>query len=92
MDWRKSSANARIDCGIGIDVNVDDLRRKTGGRQAATTQWARSTTATAHRDIFCMLKASLTGDESEDINEYRIDTRSFPHEPTGQQFFNEGQF
>src|SRR5207249_4825048 len=38
------------------------------------------------------VKASLSGDESEDIKEYHSRHPKFPHETTGQQFFNEGQF
>jgi hypothetical protein len=37
-------------------------------------------------------KASMTGDEPEDIQEYQGSHPVFPHEPTSDQFFTESQF
>ncbi|MGD0200736.1 MAG: hypothetical protein ABSD27_08310, partial [Bryobacteraceae bacterium] len=37
-------------------------------------------------------KASLTGDEPEDIQQYQAGHGGFPHEPTSDQFFGESQF
>jgi hypothetical protein len=38
------------------------------------------------------LKASLTGDETEDVEQYQTGHSSFPHESTADQFFTESQF
>ena len=38
------------------------------------------------------LKASLTGDEPEDVTQYHATHPVFPHEPTANQFFTESQF
>ena len=38
------------------------------------------------------LKASLTGDEPEDVTQYHAGHDAFPHEPTTNQFFTESQF
>jgi hypothetical protein len=38
------------------------------------------------------LKASLTGDEPEDVREFRSRFADFPHQSTGDQFFTESQF
>ncbi len=38
------------------------------------------------------LKASCTGDEPEDVQQYRTGHASFPHESTANQFFTESQF
>jgi hypothetical protein len=38
------------------------------------------------------LKASLTGDEPSDVQEYRDRNPEFPHQTTGDQFFDESQF
>jgi hypothetical protein len=38
------------------------------------------------------LKASLTGDEPEDVMQYHATHAIFPHEPTANQFFTESQF
>lgn len=37
-------------------------------------------------------KASLTGDEPEDVQQYQGSHPVFPHEPTSNQFFTESQF
>jgi hypothetical protein len=38
------------------------------------------------------IKASIIGREGTDIRAYRARNPKFPHEPTSQQFFKEGQF
>jgi hypothetical protein len=38
------------------------------------------------------LKSSLTGDETEDVHEYKAGHPTFPHESTADQFFTESQF
>jgi hypothetical protein len=42
--------------------------------------------------LLIYLKASLTGDEPADVLNYARTHRSFPHEPTADQFFTESQF
>jgi predicted acylesterase/phospholipase RssA len=39
-----------------------------------------------------LLKASVTGDESLDITNYKKNNPAFPSEPTTEQFFNEAQW
>ena len=41
--------------------------------------------------ILLYVKASLSGDESDYILDYKRRYRDFPHETTGDQFFNEEQ-
>lgn len=38
------------------------------------------------------IKASLSGDEPSEVKEYAEHHASFPHESTGDQFFDENQF
>jgi hypothetical protein len=38
------------------------------------------------------IKPSLTGDEPADVLEYHRSHPDFPHESTGDQFFDEGQW
>src|SRR5690606_29076418 len=44
------------------------------------------------RSILLYFKASLTGDEPPDIQNYHQANREFPHEPTADQFFDEAQW
>jgi hypothetical protein len=42
--------------------------------------------------LLLYLKATLTGDESADVAEYRALHPEFPHESTINQFFDEAQW
>ncbi len=42
--------------------------------------------------LLVYFKASLTGDEPEDVREYRSRFAEFPHQSTSDQFFTESQF
>jgi hypothetical protein len=47
---------------------------------------------TEPRTWLVLLKASVTGDESLDITNYKRNNPAFPSEPTTEQFFNEAQW
>lgn len=88
---------ARIDFGITIDIDVDDLRWD----RALQPPMSRSHYAIGritYPDPDCppgqllYLKSTVLGTESEDIFKYRADHPSFPHETTADQFFDEAQF
>ena len=88
----------RIDLGITIDF-PPDLRMKAG------MQVSNSYCAVARIQYHCVdpipegsdgwlvyIKAGLTGREPADILQYAKTHPTFPHETTGNQFFNESQF
>lgn len=87
----------RIDLGIDIELDVDQLRRrpamKTSGRHH-TIGLIRydKVDADAAAGTLLYLKASLTGDEPSDVQDYAARHPAFPHEPTSDQFFDEAQF
>ncbi len=81
--------HARIDEGIDININLDQIGRKDGKHFAAgkidygpdfPEGW------------LVYIKSSLTQDENPYIREYSVKNPDFPHESTGDQFFNETQF
>jgi hypothetical protein len=84
---------ARIDLGIHIDINLDELRlnadRHSEGHMAGGQIIYPGE---RERGYLLYLKSSCTGDEDEVIGEYRQRSPGFPHESTADQFFNEGQF
>jgi len=87
----------RIDLGIDIELNLDQIKRatdaKTSGRHHAigTIRYDKvDANATAGTLIY--LKPSLTGNEPSDVQDYAARHPSFPHEPTSDQFFDEAQF
>jgi len=84
---------ARIDLGVLIDINLDDLRLNN---DSADTK-SHAVTGTINypdgtQGIFIYLKTSIIGDEPEDILAYRRKNTAFPDESTGDQFFDECQF
>jgi len=83
---------ARIDGSIEIDINLDRLRKDDRGRSGS--HWTLGTIryGPEEQGRLLYLKASFTGNETEDIKAYHAQIPEFPHEPTGQQFFSEGQF
>ncbi len=85
----------REDFGIEIDLDVSPLRHGENGiaRQHAVV-------GTIHYDglrgldkgTILYFKPSLTGDEPPDVLQYHSRNEAFPHESTGDQFYDEAQW
>ena len=87
----------RIDLGIDIDLNLDQIKRAEGAKTSSrhhaigTIRYDKvDDNATAGTLIY--LKPSLTGNEPSDVQDYAARHSAFPHEPTSDQFFDEAQF
>jgi hypothetical protein len=74
---------------MGRDPLTSETREPTFGPHAAigTIRYPNGQTG-----LLLYIKASLTGDESDFVLDYARRYPSFPHEGTGNQFFNEEQF
>jgi hypothetical protein len=88
---------ARIDLGIEIDVDLDELRKTASGLSTrhyavATITYGMSADGTMQTGHLLYLKASLTGDEDEVMRDYHVANPMFPQESTANQFFNERQW
>jgi hypothetical protein len=84
---------ARIDLGINIEIQLDDLHLDARGYSTAHFAVGRiDYPGEPEPGYLLYLKSSCTGDEDEVIGEYRHRSPTFPHESTADQFFNEGQF
>ncbi len=86
---------ARIDLGVEIEVDLERLRRDAQGRSAA--HWALGKILYGRPDdgetgYLLYLKASVTGDEGDDLLDYQARFPDFPHQSTAGQFFSEDQF
>lgn len=83
---------ARIDMGIEIKINLNDVRIDENG--FGNNHWALGEIHYGKHEIGHLLyiKSSLTGDEDDYILDYRSRHRLFPHQPTSDQFFGETQF
>ena len=81
----------RIDFGVDIQIDPRRIQKKDG---------VSRTHCVVGRIIYpddppgwlLYLKASLMGDEPEDVTQYHSVHKDFPHETTANQFFTESQF
>jgi choline dehydrogenase-like flavoprotein len=64
----------------------------TVSRTHAALFWVGYRTAPARSSVMLYVKASLTGDETADVLNYRRAHPDFPHEATADQFFDEAQW
>jgi hypothetical protein len=82
----------REDFGIDITLDIEPLRPDAAG-------WSRQHVAvgTIHysptdQGILVYLKPTMTGDEPPDVLQYKTRNTEFPHEGTGDQFYDEAQW
>ncbi len=87
----------RTDFGIDIDIDVDPIRiAKSKDFSSAhcvvgKIKYNRAGPEGSH-GILLYIKASLTGDEPEDVISYAAQNKKFPHQSTSDQWFDESQF
>ena len=86
---------------MAIDIDIRNIQEANGHSRAhyvmGTIRYPESDPeGDADSDfgtgLLLYLKASLTGDEPEDVREYRARFSAFPHQSTADQFFTESQF
>jgi hypothetical protein len=88
---------ARVDLGVEIDIDVGLVRPNAVGLSAAhgaigTIRYPATATQAASEGRLVLIKSSLTGDEDVEIQAYKAQAPSYPHEPLTDQFFDERQF
>jgi len=97
QDLGNAIRKCRTDLGIEIDLRPVALRPSEDTRLST---W-HCAVGTIHYDdrhpgqgkgTLLYLKTSMTGDEPEDVRNYRRQNPEFPHQSTGDQFFDESQF
>jgi hypothetical protein len=84
----------RSDFGIDIDIDVEPIRGRSYSQwHCAIGRIFYSRVDQSGRDgILVYLKSSLTGDEPTDALRYAAANPEFPHQTTGDQWFDESQF
>jgi hypothetical protein len=84
----------RVDFGVVIDLSLEAIAKRTDDGKNSKMHAAVGTITYPGLPpgVIVYLKASLTGDEPADVREYRERQPEFPHQPTGDQFFDESQF
>jgi hypothetical protein len=93
------NAVRRIRLDLGIPIQFDDLTftkagQGTTNRHAAIGQIRYSVVdgPNAPNGTILYIKATLSGDEPIDIRNFAITDAAFPHDSTGDQFFDEARF
>lgn len=87
----------RSDFGIDIDIDVEPIRRLS---EEGHSEWHCAigkifysrADPDARDGTLIYLKSSLTGDEPTDVLRYAAANAGFPHQSTGDQWFDESQF
>ena len=83
---------ARIDMGIELVMNLEDLRKNKRGLSKAHSTLGKILYANGEVGHLLYIKLSVTGDEPEYIRSYRASHPEYPHQSTADQFFSEDQF
>ena len=85
----------REDFGVEIELDVSPLRPGDDGlaRQHAVVGTIHYNSLKGmDKGTILFFKPALTGDEPADVLQYRTRNRAFPHESTGDQFYDEAQW
>lgn len=92
-DLGNAIRKCRSDLGADIELDLDPIRETAEGTSRwhcalGTVRYLRE----GETGTILYLKASVTGDEPADILNYRQHHKTFPHQSTSDQFFDESQF
>lgn len=96
-DLGNAIRKCRIDLDVDIEIDTSALQ-PCGDDRLSTHHCAlgliRYDRVDARESVGYLLyvKASMTGDEPQDVKQYRTEHPSFPHQSTADQFFDEPQF
>lgn len=81
----------REDFGVEIEIDVEPLRPKDGiSRQHVAV--GSINYSHVNRGVLVYIKPAVTGAEPPDVLQYRTRNGAFPHESTGDQFYDEAQW
>jgi hypothetical protein len=83
---------ARIDLGVVVNIDVDALATQPDGLSSQHFVVGAIEYGDGEIGRLVYVKASMTGDESATIRQYRELHPAFPQESSSNQFFTEAQF
>lgn len=94
-DFGNAQRRIREDFGVEIEIDLSPLNPDTEGRSKQ-----HMVVGTIHYDgvrgydkgVLLYFKPTLTNDEPADITNYKATNSLFPHESTGDQFYDEAQW
>ncbi len=96
-DLSNAMRRIRIDLGIPIEfgeMNMSKAGQGDGNAHAVlgTIRYSAVDGPDAPDGLLLYVKATLSGDESVDVRNFAALHPAFPHDPTGNQFFDEDRF
>ena len=95
-DLGNAIRKCRTDMGVEIEIDIDAIRRQANGMSnwhcGVGTIHYETLGEGAAPGTLVYIKSSLTGDEAADVMSYRTEEPAFPHQSTGDQWFDEAQF
>ena len=95
-DFGNAVRRIREDFGVEIEIDLSPLKPNPArlSRQHVAVGIITYDPRGDRRDTAVLLyfKPTLTGDEPSDIAQYRTRNQDFPHESTGDQFYDEAQW
>jgi hypothetical protein len=96
-DLSNAVRRIRIDLGIPIEFGALDLSRAGQGVSnphgvLGTIRYSAVDGAGAPDGLLLYVKATLSGDEPIDVRNFALLDPAFPHDSTGNQFFDEDRF
>ena len=94
-DFGNAVRRIREDFGVEIEIDLSPLKpdgTKISKQHAAVGIISYNREDQKDTGILIYLKPTLTGDEPCDITQYRTRNETFPHESTGDQFYDEAQW
>jgi GNAT superfamily N-acetyltransferase len=94
-DLANATRRIREDFGVEIELDVEPLRPDGSGlsqQHAVVGTIHYDGTRGSDKGVILYFKPCLVGDEPTDVMQYRKRNAAFPHEGTGDQFYDEAQW
>ena len=91
-DLGRALRRVRQDFGVDVSIDIEALRPDEEGQSLQHVAIGRIKYAEGDEGILLYVKPTLTGDEPADVRQYKTRNDAFPHEGTGDQFYDEAQW
>ncbi len=91
-DLGNAFRRVREDFGVDITLDIEPLRPDAAGWSHQHVAVGTIHYSPTDQGILVYLKPTMTGDEPPDVLQYKTRNTEFPHEGTGDQFYDEAQW
>lgn len=91
-DFGSTVRRIREDFGVEIDIDLDPLKPGPDGRALQHAAVGTINYGWFDKGVLVYVKPTLVGNEPPDIRQYKMRNAAFPHEGTGDQFYDEAQW